>query len=314
MARRPRLFGEEIYHHIYAWGNNRQAIFLVDQHYERYISLLEKYSNNNQIDTIAYALMQSHIHLFLYDHLGKVSQFMNSLHGEYAQYYNHMIGRVGHVFGERFNNKVVQANEYGLWLSRYIHRQAVEAGIVTAPRQYPWTSYQIYIGAAPLGFLKPDVILEQFGDKQGRRSRYEEFVEGTENGPIDWNLKSMVVIGNEDFNREVQVRLAPEVRENLSEKQIYELVTTRFKIKHGLLLNPHGWEEKRTRCEVIKFLVEEVGLQAAKIAQLCRISKMTVHRALHKNVKNVMPVPGFTKNVKNVMPVPGFTKSRHRFQ
>ena len=110
MARRPRLFGEELYHHIYAWGNNQQAIFVTDKHYERYINFLGRYSRDNQIDMIAYALMQSHVHLFVYDRLGKISLFMNELHGEYAQYFNHVTGRVGHVFGERFNNKVVQAN------------------------------------------------------------------------------------------------------------------------------------------------------------------------------------------------------------
>ena len=190
MARRPRLFGEELYHHLYAWGNNRQAIFIDDQHYVRYLNFVEKYSKEYRVDIIAYALMQTHIHLFVYDLRGKVSQFMNSLHGEYAQYFNHMTGRVGHVFGERFNNKIVQANEYGLWLSRYIHRQALNAGLVRDPRDYPWTSYPRYVGETALDFVKPDVILEQFGNEQERISRYEEFILGVAKGPIDWDTKT----------------------------------------------------------------------------------------------------------------------------
>lgn len=291
MARRPRLSGKEIYHHIYAWGNNRQAIFFVDQHYVRYLDSLEKYSKDYRVDIVAYAMMQTHIHLFVYDPLGRVSEFMNSLHGEYAQYFNRMTGRVGHVFGERFNNKVVQANEYGLWLSRYIHRQAVEANLVTDPRYYPWTSYQIYLGDAPLGFLKPDVILEQFGNEQERINRYRKFVLGSANGPIDWDMKSAVVVGDDEFKQEVRERQIPAGQEDLSDKQILELITTCFKIKPRLLFAPNGWGEKRLRGKIIAYLVEEVGLKPPRVAQLCRISHITVYRALHKKVKNVMPVP-----------------------
>jgi REP element-mobilizing transposase RayT len=291
MARRPRLFGEKLYHHIYAWGNNRQAIFITDQHYARYLDFLEKYSKDYRVDVIAYALMQTHTHLFVYDLHGKVSQFMNSLHGEYAQYFNYVTGRVGHVFGERFNNKIVQANVYGLWLSRYIHRQAVEAGIVADPRHYPRTSYHIYLGEVLSGFVKPDVVLEQFGDEQGRGKRYEAFILDTENGPIDWEVKSVAVVGDEEFQRELHECETPVGKEDISDKQIYELVTTHFKINPRLLYAPHGWEEKRLRTKIIARLVEEVGLKPLRVARLCRISPCTVHRVLNKKAKNVMPVP-----------------------
>jgi putative transposase len=291
MARRPRLFGEELYHHIYAWGNNRQAIFVTDQHYARYLGFLEKYSNHYRVDIVAYALMQSHTHLFVYDRLGKVSQFINSLHGEYAQYFNRVTGRVGHVFGERFNNKVVQPNSYGLWLSRYIHRQAVEANIVVDPRHYPWTSYHIYLGEEPLGFLKPDVILEQFGNGQERISRYEEFVASTKNGPVDWDKKSLVVIGDEEFKQEVREHENPKGQEDFSNKQIYELITTRFRIRAKLLFKPRGWEEKRLRRRIIRYLLAEVKLRPTRIAQLCHISRSGVQRALKTKVQKCMPVP-----------------------
>jgi putative transposase len=291
MARRPRLFGRQIYHHIYAWGNNRQPIFITGQHYARYLDFLEKYSVDYRVDIIAYALMQSHIHLFVYDLLGKVSLFMNSLHGAYAQYYNHVTGRIGHVFGERFNNKIVQANVYGLWLSRYIHRQAIEAGLVSDPKHYPWTSYQRYLGENVLDFVKPDVILEQFGNEQERLSRYEKFVLRVANGPIDWDMKSAIVIGDDKYRQDFLERKPPVDQADLGDKQVNELITTRFKIKPRQLSAPNGWEEKRLRNKIIRYLVEEVGLKPLRIAQLCHISRMTVHRALNKNVKNVMPVP-----------------------
>ncbi len=90
----------------------------------------------------------------------------------------------GHVFGERFNNKIVQPNNYGLWLSRYIPRQPVEAGLVSNPADYPWTSYRQYIGLEPIEFIKLRIILTQFANKIYNAKKmiksYEEFVlEGT---------------------------------------------------------------------------------------------------------------------------------------
>ncbi|UCD05034.1 MAG: transposase [candidate division WOR-3 bacterium] len=284
MPRRPRKLGEKLYHHIYAWGNNRQAIFITDEHYEKYLNFLERYSTDNQIEVIAYALMQSHIHLFVYDQLRKVSQFMNSLHGEYAQYFNRVTGRVGHVFGERFNNKIVQANEYGLWLSRYIHRQAVEAGFVTDPRYYQWTSYHKYLGAEPLGFIKPDVILEQFGVESERVRNYTEFVVGAADGPVDWNVKSSIVVGNKKFKEDVLAKQVFGKRRSPSTENIFRLVSERFRVDHELLSNARGLEEKRLRREIVRFLVEVVGLRRSSVAHLCHLTCMAVQKMLNPKV------------------------------
>jgi REP element-mobilizing transposase RayT len=284
MARHPRLSGEELYHHIYAWGNNRQAIFISDQHYARYLDFLETYSKDYRVDIIAYALMRSHIHLFVFDFPGKVSEFMNSLHGKYAQYFNRLTGRVGHVFGERFNNKIVQANKYGLWLSRYIHRQAVEAGLVTDPRCYPWTSYHIYLEEAPMSFVKSGIILEQFGNEQERISRYEEFVKSTEDEPIDWDVKSATIVGDDFFQQEVLKEDTAKHRENLSDNKIPELINARFKVSPEFLFSAHGLHEKRLRHKIIRYLINDVGLKPIKVARLCHISRSAVRRSLNTKV------------------------------
>jgi putative transposase len=284
MARRPRIFGEELYHHIYAWGNNGQAIFITDNHYQRYLNLLEKCSEKHKIDIIAYALMQTHIHLFVCDHLAKISLFMNELHGEYAQYFNYDTGRIGHVFGERFNNKIVQANTYGLWLSRYIHRQAVEAGIAVAPEEYPWTSYNTYLAKAATDFLKPDVILDQFGTGRERFGNYENFVIGPDHNAVDWDAKSFVVAGDEKFQHEVRQRQALSAQENLSDDQIFHLILEHFQVGPELLSDPKGLHEKRLRHTIIHYLSKELGLRPKELAELCTISRSAVHKILNTKV------------------------------
>jgi len=95
------------------------------------------------------------------------------IHGDYAQYFNRETHRVGHVFGERFSNKVVQVNEYGIWLSRYIYRQPLEAGLVDEPKDYPWTSYRRYLGLEEKDFIKNDLIIQQFGERKEATKNYE---------------------------------------------------------------------------------------------------------------------------------------------
>ena len=281
IARRPRLFGKRLYHHIYAWGNNRQAIFITDEHYAKYLDFLEKFSRDYRVDIIAYALMQTHVHLFVYDILGKVSQFMNSLHGEYAQYFNSAMGRVGHLFGERFNNKVVQANVYGLWLSRYIHRQALEAGLVIDPRAYPWSSYRAYVGEVPQGFVRPSVILEQFGVGKEGIARYDSFVNSSERGPLDWDGRSATVVGDEGFVKEVLDMEITEQQQDSNDVEIRKLVNVRFGGRHDLISSAHGMSEKRLRRKIIRYLIKECGYRPSKIAQLFHISRSAVQRALN---------------------------------
>lgn len=286
MPKKPRLKGDRLYHHIYAWGNDRHPIFLGESHYEKYLAYLELFSLRYDIAAIAYALMEWHIHLFIYDKYGKLSEFMNNLHGEYARFFNKDTKRIGHVFGERFNNRIVQANNYGLWLTRYIHRQAVEAGLVANPRDYPWTSYRAYIGLAPAGFLRPELIWEQFGSGQKIFRYYESFVLGIEDGPVNWaKSQSGEVVGNRAFIKRFEHTHKKEVveAEDLKNKDFADLIkkiSKRLGIDERIVLDPVGRVEKYARHQVFHILVNDYGLSYRRVARIFRISPMTVINAL----------------------------------
>ncbi|MDO8685896.1 MAG: hypothetical protein Q7J78_04405, partial [Clostridiales bacterium] len=54
--------------------------------------------------------------------------------------------RVGHLFQDRYRSQVVEEDSYMLSLTKYIHRNPIKAGIVTAPKEYRWSSYNSYLG------------------------------------------------------------------------------------------------------------------------------------------------------------------------
>lgn len=281
VPRKPRLVGKETYHHVYTWGNDRNPIFKRRCHYEKYLTYTEKYARRYEVDVVAYALLWWHIHLFVFDLLGNLSRFMNCLHGKYAQYFNKSTGRVGHVFGERFNSRVVQTNEYGLWLSRYIHRQAADAGLVKDPEEYEWTSYPTYLRRAHSSFLKPDVILSQFGKGKRGIDLYRNFVLGNDEGPVDWVRTNAIVVGDEKFQTEMEARLK-KGRYYGDSQDLVRLASRELAVEPELLLSPRGRSERRVRHRAFTVLVERHGLSLSRVAREFGVSPTAVMKALRK--------------------------------
>lgn len=261
MPWKPRLRGAKLYHHIYAWGNDRHPVLKEVAHYNKYLSFLEIFACNYSIDVIAYALMKTHVHMFIYDAHDNISIFMQRLHGEYAQYYNRSTQRIGHVFGERYNNKIVLTNLYGKWLSRYIHRQAVEAKMVIDPSQHEWTSYNGYLGKQKIKFLKPEVILSQFGTTSDRIENYRKFVISAENGPIDWGSQKLNII---------------------NESMIIDHVCNELMISRKSMFYPRGYAERKKRHEVFRLLVNKYGFKIKEIMNIFGLSYMAISRYLNR--------------------------------
>jgi hypothetical protein len=188
---------------------------------------------------------------------------MMKLHGDYARYYNRVNERVGHVFGERFNNKIVAADVYGKWLSRYIHRQAVEAGLVKDPVDFPWSSYRIYLGLENSSFVKPDVILVQFGTDDERVCSYRSFVLSNDDGPVDWSKRYLFVVGGDD---------------------LIKYVCKKMNLRISILKNPQGAKEKHLRHLAIRNLHWDYGYKPYQLAQVFGLARSTVARILKKEM------------------------------
>ncbi|HEX7320577.1 MAG TPA: transposase [bacterium] len=252
-----RKRGEELYHHVYAWGNDHHPVFKNGSHYQFYLSLLEKMTSVYKVDIVAYALMKWHVHLFAYDQANKIADFMMALHGGYAQYYNRDCSRTGHVFGERYNNKIVANSLYGVWLSRYIHRQALDAGLAADPAGYPWTSYRRYVGAEPRGFVKCDIVLEMFSPGLDKIQRYQEFVMGADEGPVDWD------------HRRLKIR---------DGRPLLEIIAQEFEVDQTQIVTPKGRVEKMLRRQAAVQLMGKYGLNTYETATILKMTPSAISK------------------------------------
>jgi REP element-mobilizing transposase RayT len=259
MGWKIRLRGEDLYHHVYAWGNDRHVVFKDPKHYQKYLLLLAKYSRAFKVDVIAYALMEWHVHLFMHDKVNTISEFMMALHGDYAQYFNKQTNHVGHVFGERFNNKLVTHDIYSKWLTRYIHRQAVEARIVADPADYQWTSYRAYIGLEKKSFVVMVDILAQFGAGKSAVEQYRNFVQGDDDGPVDWSKPTI---------------------KKINPQYLMENICKELHINHDILMRPEGRAERQKRHQAIQRLDEKYGLSVTQIAKALNLSYCSVRNAM----------------------------------
>jgi putative transposase len=263
VARGTRLVGAGLYHHVFNRGNDRHPIFKNDDDYRRYIRYLEIFSRKWKIEIIAFALMEWHIHLFVCDKSGELSSFIHVLHGKYARLYNIRYERTGHVFTDRFKNKIVDTITYGKWLSRYIHRQAVDAGLVEKAEDYQWTSYHHYLSTIKMPFVSTQTILEQFGETlQEQIAAYRIFLEDEEEGPVDWKqteINTNPIIGNREFTKKIAQKVGFYGGESCDIHEILEKSCMEYGISIASIRDPLGRKERIIRRYIIEILNHKHG-------------------------------------------------------
>ncbi len=167
-------FKAENYYHLYNRGVNRQPIFFQAENWGFFIKRLRKYCQPDFIDIIAYCLMPNHYHLLVYLKTDELSEkIMQPFGVSYTKAINWQQKRVGPLFQGPFKAKHVDRESYLLHLSRYIHLNPVEAGLVKSPAEWPYSSYRDYIGLRSGTLPKPEIVLAQFASP----ADYQKFVE-----------------------------------------------------------------------------------------------------------------------------------------
>lgn len=142
---RAVAFAPGEYYHLYNRGTDKRVIFLDDEDYERFVSLLYLCNSGipihrsdhttatlhglflidretTLVDIGTYCLMPNHFHILLREYSeGGVSLFMKKLLTAYAMYFNIKYERKGTLFEGPFRSRHVGRDEYLKYLFAYIH-------------------------------------------------------------------------------------------------------------------------------------------------------------------------------------------------
>ena len=136
-------------------GTARCSTFSDDIHQELFLAVLEESALRFGIEIHSYCLMINHYHLLMKTPFANLSRAMRHIDGVYTLRYNRYMQRDGSLFRGRYKSILIDAENYLVAVSRYIHRNPVEAGICNTPANYKWSSYPAYIGKA----LKPEWLV-----------------------------------------------------------------------------------------------------------------------------------------------------------
>ena len=180
MPRPPRIRSSGATYHAFARGVNRELVFRGADDRRRFLLLLERAQRRFRWRVHAYCLMGNHVHLLVATPDANVSEAMQWLMGVYAQGFNRIHGRVGHLFGDRFKSVLVERDDQLVWLLAYLAHNPVRAGFTARPQDYRWSSYPASAGyRRPPPYLDLGVVAAQFGagDLLRAQLRLREYVE-----------------------------------------------------------------------------------------------------------------------------------------
>ena len=211
MARPLRLEFEGAWYHVMNRGAGRRDIFADDGQRERFLDLLGDLLDRFGVETHAYCLMGNHYHLLLRTPDANLSRAMRHLDGVYTQHFNRSTGIDGPLFRGRYRSIVVDADQYLLQVSRYIHRNPLEAGIVDDLADYSWSSYRAYaLDADVMPWLHRSTIRSALST---RPERYRAFVEHDRDDALAIDFETTGILGDDDFRATVLDRFTGDTRE-----------------------------------------------------------------------------------------------------
>ena len=193
--------------HVICRADQDDVVFTEDKDKERFLEYLGEYAEQFDMRIHAYCLMDTHLHLLIETQKPNLSEFMRRLLTAYTVWFHKKHHTHGHLFAGRFKSLVVDKEEYLVEVSRYIHRNPVEADLVKKAEDFAWSSMRIYAGRMQSGLVHTREILHWF---KNSREKYVRFVREGLESEIQSLILAQRFVGNEDFAKRVNIRLKRE--------------------------------------------------------------------------------------------------------
>lgn len=235
MPRSPRLHVSGGLYHVVLRGNHQQRIFDRDTDYYAFEELLARALTRYDARVHAYCWMTNHVHLAAQVGDARLGRLMQAVSSVYARRKQRRIPTTGHFFERRYHATLVDSDAYWLALVRYIHRNPVEAGMVSDPADYPWSSHRCYLGQSRRDWLTVGPTLAMFGNANDAIALYNRFVAGAD---CDEASQPSVVVSAADLLLSFEFRDARQADLRSLERIVLE-VAAELNVDHTLLESPN---------------------------------------------------------------------------
>jgi len=180
MPRGPRLDAPATLHHVMVRGIERRRIFESDRDREDFLDRLGRIIQEGEASCFAWVLIPNHVHILLRTGPTSLAGMMRRLLTGYAVSFNLRHQRSGHLFQNRYRSIVCEENAYLLELVRYIHLNAIRAGLVKEMEgldRYRWSGHSVLMGRERRPWQSREEVLSYFGAREAvAKRRYRQFV------------------------------------------------------------------------------------------------------------------------------------------
>lgn len=148
MPRPPRIEFSNAWYHVMNRGAGRRTVFPNDTLKSEFVGLMGEVCVEFRMEIHAYCLMDNHFHLLIKTPEQNLNLAMQKLTSCYSRRHNKAMKTDGPLFKGRYKAILIAQASYLAEVSRYIHRNPIEASLVRSPRDYRWSSFPIYCGIA----------------------------------------------------------------------------------------------------------------------------------------------------------------------
>ena len=132
--------------HVFTRGPRRLGLFLDDQDYLRFLSILAYSMAASGAVLWAYALMPNHYHLMISATSDQLTECMRRLNQMYSSYYNRRYKQMGHSYDGPYQAHRQKGLFFTLKRIAYIFLNPVVGGLVSRPEDFRWSSFRNYLG------------------------------------------------------------------------------------------------------------------------------------------------------------------------
>lgn len=283
MPRPLRIQYQNAIYHVMNRGQSRQKTFLSDEHYKKFLSLLKDCAERWQVEIHAFSLMPNHYHLLIQTPHGNLSRVMRHVNGLYTQWFNRLHGRDGPLFRGRYKSILVDEDAYLVELLRYIHRNPVEAGLVSDPEQHKWSGHRGYVkNLKDLGWLTTHRLMGCFGktEKEARRKLREFMSEKvpanlekrleSKKWPSTFSTKMFQELVEWNFVSDLKnknVHYEPYIPIKITEQQVRTAICQTFACQWQQVTHPKGRQQKFFRAMALALYSRKLGWTYKQILQ-----------------------------------------------
>lgn len=180
--------------------NNNEFLFDAHEKFELYLQHLIYCKKKLGFKIYDICCMHNHVHeLYQVTEELTIARILHDVKGHFSRKFNTLFGRSGHFWRNKCFYKIVQDESYAYQSSYYYHWNPVRAGLVSHPRDWPFSGYRFHMENDRTGIIGklldpfPDIEPMEIILNSAPRSDFEQLLNGT----------SHQFIGNNNFVEEM---------------------------------------------------------------------------------------------------------------